>query len=386
MPIFDQGYQHWSGALSGHAWRWLAIARHGVRVAMSGEKRGRALRVILLLSSLPALALASVLCLWGLVERRSPLVASFLELLQFLGPTVLADPRAYRTEIWTLAYNYFLATQLMFSMVLVLLVGPNLISQDLRYNALPLYFSRPLRRIDYFFGKLGVIVAFLGMVIVVPSLIAYVLGLLFSLDITIIRDTFRLLLASVVYGLVIAVSAGMLVLALSSLSRNSRYISLLWVGVWVVSGIVAGVLEAAHQQERAQRMWRAQQQIAQQQMIQQQAGQADTDQQQIDQQPAGPPNAADSFLAAEIEAAKTNWRPLVSYTANLSRVGQKLLGTERAWERLAQLQPPGQRSLFLLQNMGSQYPWYWSAAVLAALFALSAWILNRSIKSLDRLR
>ena len=26
MPIIDQGYQHWSGELSGHAWRWLTIA------------------------------------------------------------------------------------------------------------------------------------------------------------------------------------------------------------------------------------------------------------------------------------------------------------------------------------------------------------------------
>ena len=31
MPIFDQGYQHWNGELSGHGWRWYAIARHGVR-------------------------------------------------------------------------------------------------------------------------------------------------------------------------------------------------------------------------------------------------------------------------------------------------------------------------------------------------------------------
>ena len=54
----------------------------------------------------------------------------------------------------------------------VLLVGPGLISRDLRFNALPLYFSRPLRRIDYFLGKLGVVVAFLGLVLVVPSAIA----------------------------------------------------------------------------------------------------------------------------------------------------------------------------------------------------------------------
>ena len=79
-------------------------------------------------------------------------------------------------------------------MVLVLLVGPNLISQDLRYNALPLYFSRPLRRMDYLAGKLGVIVALLVAIIIVPSLVAYMFGLLFSLDITIIRDTSRILL------------------------------------------------------------------------------------------------------------------------------------------------------------------------------------------------
>jgi ABC-2 type transport system permease protein len=170
------------------------------------------------------------------------------------------------------------------------------------------------------------------------------------------------LLASIVYGLVIAVSAGMLVLALSSLSRNSRYVALLWIGVWVVSTIVFGVLESAYQQQRMQRMWAAQQQIVR--------GQPPTD----------------SFLAAEIEAAKKNWRPLVSYTANLSRVGQELLGTDRVWKKLSELQPAHLRDQFLLRSMGPQYPWYWSAGVLLALFVLSAWILNRSIKSLDRLR
>ncbi len=37
MPIFDQGYQHWTGELTGHAWRWLAITRHGVRVGMKNR-------------------------------------------------------------------------------------------------------------------------------------------------------------------------------------------------------------------------------------------------------------------------------------------------------------------------------------------------------------
>ena len=40
MPIFDQGYQHWQGQLSGQAGRWLAITRQGVRAQL--KNRGSA--------------------------------------------------------------------------------------------------------------------------------------------------------------------------------------------------------------------------------------------------------------------------------------------------------------------------------------------------------
>lgn len=354
MPIFDQGYQHWSGHLSSHAWRWLAITRRGVRTAL----QGRLVRLALILACLPALILVSVLCLWGLVERQSALIDTIKPFLtSFLGRPILAGPREYRVEIWTLCFHYFLSWELWFSMVLVLLVGPNLISQDLRYNAMPLYFSRPLRRMDYFVGKLGVIVALLSAVMIVPCIVAYVLGLLFSLDITIVRDTSRILLASITYGLVIAISAGMLMLALSSLSRNSRYVALFWMAIWILTGILSLVLmQIEHEQRRYQpgahsHRW-----------------------------------AREEFLNAEIQAAKSDWRPLISYTANLRRVGERLLRTNAAWERLGQLSPPGQRNQILLQLMGNQYPWYWSAAVLGGLFALSACVLHFSIKSLDRLK
>ncbi|MEX0643219.1 MAG: hypothetical protein WD468_10990 [Pirellulales bacterium] len=354
MPIFDQGYRHWSGHLASPAWRWLVITRRGLQTAL----QGRLVRMALLIAWVPAVVLAFVLCMWGLIERQSDLVESIKPLLtSLLGRPVLAGPREYRVEIWTLCFHYFLVWELWISMVLVLLVGPNLISQDLRYNALPLYFSRPLRRIDYFVGKLGVIVALLSAVIILPAAVAYGLGLLFSLDITIVRDTTGILLASASYGLLIAVSAGMLMLAFSSLSRNSRYVALFWMAAWILTGTVSWVLvmvENAHRMHQAgihRRDW-----------------------------------ANEEFLTAELAAAKSDWRPLISYTANLSRVGERLLRTNAAWERIGQLSPAGQRSRFLRRMMGNQYPWYWSAAVLAGLFAVSAWILNRSIRSLDRLK
>src|SRR5262245_58768249 len=196
MPIFDQGYQHWSGPLAPHAWRWLTITRHGVRLGM----QNRILRILILLAWLPAVALGFMLCLWGLLERKSELITPIVEWLPFLTPQMISDRKAYRVVVWTLAYDFFLLTELRFSMILVLIVGPGLISQDLRFNALPLYFSRPVRRIDYILGKLGVVAYFLGMVLIVPSLIAYVLGVAFSLDLTIIRDTFPLLLSTLAYG------------------------------------------------------------------------------------------------------------------------------------------------------------------------------------------
>jgi hypothetical protein len=47
-------------------------------------------------------------------------------------------------------------------------------------------------------------------------------------------------------------------------------------------------------------------------------------------------------------------------------------------------QPANERRL--ADEMVPQYPWTWSAGVLAGLLGLSAWTLNRRVKSLDRLK
>ncbi|MFI5381372.1 MAG: hypothetical protein ACHRHE_18910 [Tepidisphaerales bacterium] len=383
MPIFDQGYQHWSGQLSGHGWRSLAIARHGVRVGL----KGRVLRMVLLAAWLPALALAVTLCLWGLVERKASFVASLSQFLSFFGSKFLDDPRHYRVEIWTLCYSMFFWLQLRLAMILILLVGPSLISQDLRFNALPLYFSRPLRRIDYFVGKLGVIAVFLGRIIILPSLIAYVLGLLFSLDITIIRDTFRILLASLVYGLVITLSAGLLILALSSLSRNSRYIALCWLGIWFVSGIVATLLQETERSQRRQEVYQRTMEIQRKQVAANPAGRSPDDRRRRDRPLMDEQRTAWAKMQADdLRALKTSWRPMVSYVGNLSRIGRQLLGSDRCVESLSRLLPPDVGQQFLVENMGPQYPWGWSAGVLAGLVGISACVLKMNIKSLDRLK
>ncbi|HSV16321.1 MAG TPA: ABC transporter permease subunit [Tepidisphaeraceae bacterium] len=382
MPIFDQGYQHWSGELSGHAWRWLAISRQGVRVGL----KNRFLRLLLFVAWVPALALVLMLCAWGLLERGSAMVSGFTRLIALMQPSLVMDPKYYRADIWRLSYGYFLQIELWVSMILVLLAGPSLISQDLRFNALPLYFSRPLRRIDYFLGKLGVIVAFLAMVVILPAIVAYIFGLLFSLDITILRDTFGILLASIGYGVIIALSAGLLILALSTLSRNSRYVALLWIGLWFVGSIVGHALQAVDSQDRRQAYYNKI--TVTRPMGRDDASLSNAERQrQRREWHRAIQRANDEYRVAELEFSKNDWRPLVSYSANLSRLGQQLLHTNQTWAKLAAMQPdPASRDRILALYMGPQFPWYWSAGVLVGLFGLSACILNFSVKSLDKLK
>ena len=104
MPIFDQGYQHWSGQLSGHTWRWLAITRRGVRTAL----QGRVVRWALFVAWLPAIVLVFVLCFGDSSNGSLPWSIRFDRYLtSLLGQPILAGPRDYRVEIWTHLLSLF---------------------------------------------------------------------------------------------------------------------------------------------------------------------------------------------------------------------------------------------------------------------------------------
>jgi ABC-2 type transport system permease protein len=379
MPIFDQGYQHWKGAVAGHAWRWLAITRQGIRGQF--KPTFSRIRLLLLGALAPALVLVTAMALWGLVEQKSETILSFAK--SMLPAGVTADPHAYRHAVWTIAYSIFFRIELVFIMLLVVMAGPNLISRDLRFNALPLYFSRPIRRIDYFVGKLGVIAALVAGVAVLPAIVAYVLGICFSLDLTVIRDTWRLLPASILYGLVIVVSAGTLMLALSSMSRKSLYVGIAWIGLWIISSTVSSVLEEIQEHSFRSAAW------------QQNMGAANA------YTPDAWQRVQQKVEQAKAEAGRTNWRPLCSYTANLHRIGEALLNTDAAWVEigraveapraaigplLGRRGPASINERRLADQIVPQYPWTWSAGVLAALLGLSIWILSTRVKSLDRLK
>lgn len=421
MPIFDQGYQNWSGPLSGHGTRWLAVARHGVKAML----KSWIVRLLLLVSWLPAVALVTVLTLWGLLENQAE---SILQLVsRMLPPEIVAKPHDFRVAVWTIAYSYFFKAELLFSLFLVLLVGPNLVSRDLRFNALPLYLSRPLRRFDYFAGKLGVIAFFLFATMVVPAVGAYLFGLAFSRDLAVIRDTHHLLWGGILYGTLVTLSSGTLMLALSSLSRRSIYVGLAWAGLvflthWVSSALVA----IRYDTER-----RAIQYDGIKQWVkdnppppgQDMSGpypswrgpipskaQADTKTDEEKAREAWRLRWSRQYaeLQAQSEASRNaqaaaDWRPLISYANNLDRLSDLLLNTDAAWALVGSAADRARPAMKTMTPAGDavpmppqgrtlanrrvwQHPWYWSAGVLAGVWLVSVFVLSRRVKSLDRLK
>lgn len=376
MPIFDQGYQHWTGTLHSRPWRWWAIARRGALQA----SKNRFTRMVLIGSLMPSLALATILALWGLVEQQASWADTFLTTFG-LPDTIFSDPARLRNVVWTGAFHFFSIFEFFAAMLLVLLAGPELISQDLRFNAIPLYLSKPVRRLDYFIGKLGVIAVLLSVVVFAPLLIAYILGVLFSLDVKVVRDTFPVLLGGLAYGTVIVVSAGMFMLAVSSLSRNTRTVGAIWIGAIIIFNSISGVA---------------------------------------------------------YETSKNENTLAISYTNNLARVGRELLGVPHAARQLLELvdevqegakkaasqkgmfglpipapQPPPEPKkktvrekkreqekwnphapparepgilTYLRELSDDPHPLPLAWSVLAGLFVLSVVVLSSRVKSLDRLK
>ncbi len=67
----------------------------------------------------------------------------------------------------------FMGFQAFFAVLLAAVTGPGLISPDLANNALPLYFSRPLRRSDYALARLATIMGLLSIITWIPGLLLF---------------------------------------------------------------------------------------------------------------------------------------------------------------------------------------------------------------------
>src|SRR5215213_1768209 len=207
MPIHDQGYRRYGGSRARNGTGWIVIARAGIRT-LFGK---RAFLGLLLVAWFPFF-----------VRAVQIYAAANLPQAAFLAPT----PETFRQ---------FLDQQQIFVFFITVYVGAGLIANDRRANALQIYLSKPLTRAEYIFGKLVILMTFLALVTWVPAIVLLIVQISFAGNFTFFKNNVFLFPAITVFSFVQVTMVATAMLALSSLSKSSRYVGILYAGLYAVT-------------------------------------------------------------------------------------------------------------------------------------------------------
>lgn len=153
MAVYEQTYKPYSGKLTPEWSRFLIIPRHAFR-AVFNSKLFTAFFVICFV---PLLVEAILIYLHHNVTA--------LAIMNLNARTLIPIDGSF--------FQTFVNIQGSFAFFVALLVGPPLVSRDLRNNALPLYLCRPFSRTEYVMGKMSVLLILLSWITWVPQLLMF---------------------------------------------------------------------------------------------------------------------------------------------------------------------------------------------------------------------
>ena len=280
MPIHDVGYRAWEGKKTSPWFRWMIISKTGIRLALKSSW----VRRIIFAAWLPLMywsvgffmiekSLDKDASVFGevisqqlnqippygpvgsFVNQTKTLSASdsprgqlFVEKMlrngifkyfphsdQLAEAYKSQDVHRIRSEVWRwLLMVFFRYPQSVAIIFLIGMVAPSLIAQDIRSRAFLMYFSRPIGKLEYIFGKLMVPTVFIASIITLPALAMYVFAVFMSPDFSVLYSTWDIPIRILVASVVVIVPTSLLALALSSMTQETRFANFSWFAVWVL--------------------------------------------------------------------------------------------------------------------------------------------------------
>ena len=129
-------------------------------------------------------------------------------------------------------FREFLDQQGAFVFFVTIYVGAGLIANDRRANALQLYLSKPMTRAEYIAGKLAILFLFLVTVTFLPAMTLLLTQAIFAGSFTFVRNNLYLLPAITLFSLAQVLVAATTMLALSSMSKSSRFVAVMYAGLF----------------------------------------------------------------------------------------------------------------------------------------------------------
>lgn len=204
MPIHDQGYQRYLGTRAAVGRAWQVMARAGVLSIISK----RQFIGLMLFAWLPFV-----------VRAVQIYVSANFQQASFLAP---------KGE----TFREFLDQQGAFVFFVTIYIGAGLIANDRRANALQLYLSKPMTSAEYIAGKLAILFIFLVSVTFLPAMTLLLTQTIFAGSLTFVRNNVYLLPAITLFSLLQVLLASTTMLALSSLAKSSRFVAVMYAGLF----------------------------------------------------------------------------------------------------------------------------------------------------------
>ncbi len=156
MAVYERAYRAYAGPLSPETARRVVVTRYALADTFANKK---------------FIGWFVACFAWPVGNLLFLYVKNNLDILSPLGVDLGG---AWTMSIGAGYFLRFLYVQgLLFGFATTLFVGPGLVSPDLRNNALPLYFSRPLTRSEYLVGKGMVLALILSAMTWVPGLVLW---------------------------------------------------------------------------------------------------------------------------------------------------------------------------------------------------------------------
>lgn len=246
-------YQRWPGRLENPAplSSLLAIVITGVRL----QYNRRYVKPLLLAGPICVAGICLMLYLLAMLETLAgqPSARGLYDFARtFIGVDLSAVSQIgeLREVIWRSVFAFAIHVQLFAVMILVARIGPGLIADDIKTRALSIYFAHPVTPKSYMIGKWLVAAAFVASVTMIPNLVALVIGSMITPGLSGIGPAVSLGLDLVIAGLGIMLMSGLVMLALSSMTSDSRYVTVGWLAVCMIPAVAQVIVRENIPRER----------------------------------------------------------------------------------------------------------------------------------------
>ena len=214
-PIHDQSYRRYTGQRNPVGRSWSVIASTGIRTMLRRK--------------------------WFLGLLLVAYVPFIVDTARIYFVTMY-PPAGQVVPIDATMFLQFMDWQGMFVFFVTIFVGSGLIAADRRANALQIYLSKPLMRLEYIGGKLAILAAFLLFITLVPGLLLVMMQVMFSGSLEFLRQNLFIVPAIILASLTRVLVSSFAMLALSSLSKSTRFVAILFAGAIFFTEAIFGVL------------------------------------------------------------------------------------------------------------------------------------------------